>query len=77
LILPAIVTMDGQFGFNGDQFGFDVSGVSNQTVVVQGSTNLFNWIPLQTNTLTAPTWFFSDPASGGLGLRFYRLQLIP
>src|SRR5262249_38279432 len=33
------------------QFGFNVAGYSNQIVIIESSTNLLNWLPLQTNTL--------------------------
>jgi hypothetical protein len=75
---PTIVTTNGNFGFtdNESQFGFDVSAGAVQTLVVQGSTNLLNWVPLQTNVVGGPTWHFNDPSVGGFAQRFYRVLLL-
>jgi hypothetical protein len=32
------------------------------------------WFPLQTNTLTADFWYFSDPAWTNYSKRFYRVR---
>jgi hypothetical protein len=53
----------------GGQFGFTVSGVSGTQYVVQASTNLVNWVSLQTNT--AP-FNFVDTGAGAFHRRFYR-----
>lgn len=53
----------------GGQFGFTVSGVTGTQYVVQASTNLVNWVSLQTNT--AP-FNFVDPGAGSFQRRFYR-----
>ena len=37
-----ILTTDGSFGFQTNQFGFNVSGAFGQTLVVDGSTNLLD-----------------------------------
>jgi hypothetical protein len=57
-----------------NQFSFYVDWASNQTVVVEGSTNLSRpgWTPLQTNLLTSSTWYFSDPRWTNYSSRFYR-----
>ena len=47
------------------------SGVN--ALVVQGSTNLVNWVPLQTNVLGTPPWYFSDPQWTNFPGRFYRV----
>jgi hypothetical protein len=76
---PTIVTTNGNFGFtdNESQFGFDVSAGAVQTLVVQGSTNLLNWVPLQTNVVGGPTWHFDDPSVRSFAQRFYRVLLLP
>jgi hypothetical protein len=58
------------------RFNSFLSGPSGRTVVVQASTNLFNWQPIWTNTLsgTAPS-SFSDPQTGVFPHRFYRAVL--
>ncbi len=74
--MPAIQTGDGSFGVKTNQFGFNISWTSEQTVVVEASTNLANpdWQPVQTNTLTTGTAYFSDPQWMNYPGRFYRLR---
>jgi len=59
------------------QFGFDVSGPSGSNVVIQASTDLQTWIPLQTNLLGSGPLHFSDSQSPANVQRFYRAQLLP
>ena len=70
---PALViTSSGpSFGFNGGQFGFDLTGPAGKVVVVEASTDLVSWLPLWTNTLASPL-HFADPESGATSTRFYR-----
>jgi len=53
----------------GGQFGFAVSGVLGRTYVVQASTDLVHWVPVQTNT--AP-FNFVDVNTASYSKRFYR-----
>jgi hypothetical protein len=69
-----IIVDDGEFGVSSNQFGFNFSGSPGQVVVVEGSTNLSNWLPLRTNTLGADPLYFADPDSAILPWRFYRLR---
>jgi hypothetical protein len=73
----AIITTDAAFGFTNGVFGFDVSGPPGSNVVVQASTNLQTWFPLQTNLLGSGLLYFSDPQSPANVQRFYRAQLSP
>ncbi len=60
-------------GFTSGQFGFGLTGPSGQSVVVEASTDLVNWLPVWTNTLTFPAALtFTDPQSGSQSNRFYR-----
>jgi len=70
---PAILS--GSLGFAGGHFGFDLSGLTGQIVIIEGSTNLVAWTALQTNTMGAVPYHFSDPASTSLPARFYRARL--
>jgi len=74
--LPAMQTSDANFGVQTNQFGFNIKWASGQTVVVEASTNLSNpdWQPVQTNTLTTGTAYFSDPQWTNYPNRFYRLR---
>ncbi|HEX5219793.1 MAG TPA: leucine-rich repeat domain-containing protein [Verrucomicrobiae bacterium] len=55
-------------------FGFTITGVTNQTIVVEASTNLVNWRPVWTGTLSALSTNFIDPDSVNHPHRFYRAQ---
>ena len=68
----AISTTDSAFGFTNGVFGFDVIGPSGSNVVIQASTDLHTWIPLQTNLLVNGLFYFSDPQSTTNVQRFYR-----
>jgi hypothetical protein len=56
-------------------FRFRVTGTSGQSYIIQGSTNLNAWTPLQTNS----TMFydFADTNSAAYSRRFYRALLGP
>jgi hypothetical protein len=77
---PIILTDDGSFGFRTNefgvnQFGFNLTGMTGQTVVIEASTNLVNWFALATNTLGAAPLYFSDPGSTNFPVCFYRARL--
>jgi uncharacterized delta-60 repeat protein len=71
---PTILVNDGSFGVVSNQFGFHFVGTAGDVVVVEGSTNLFDWLPLQTNTLGGTPDYFSDPSWLSLPQRFYRVR---
>jgi len=52
-------------------------GPSGSNVVIQASTDLKTWIPLQTNLLGSGPLHFSDTQSPANGQRFYRAQVSP
>jgi sugar lactone lactonase YvrE len=58
----AIRSFGSEFGFH-RQFGFVVAGPAGRVAIVQTSTDLQNWLPLSTNTLTAEGWLFRDAQS--------------
>jgi len=53
---------------------FAIGGVTNQTVVVEASTNLLNWQPVWTNTLTSALTNFTDSRWTNYPARFYRVR---
>jgi hypothetical protein len=59
------------------QFGFRAGGPVGQLVVIEASTDLRTWLPLQTNTLGAAPLSFSDPQAALFPTRFYRLRSGP
>jgi hypothetical protein len=80
--LPAVLwnafiqAADGSFGVRNNQFGFNLTGASNISIVVEACTNLANpvWTPLQTLVLSNGLFYFSDPQWTNYPARFYRLS---
>ncbi len=72
---PVIQTGDGSFGVSNNQFGFNISGTNNFTVVVQACADLACpvWISLQTVTLTNGSCYFSEPLQSNNCGRYYSL----
>jgi hypothetical protein len=63
-------------GVRFSRFGFNITGPTDITVVVEVSTNLSraSWTALQTCTLTNGSFYFSDPQSTKYPPRFYRFR---
>lgn len=72
---PTIQTTGNSFGVRSNQFGFNITGTNNFTVVVEACTNLSNpsWQPLSTNTLANGSYYFSDPQWSNYPARYYGL----
>lgn len=64
----------GSAGLKPGGFGFTLAGVINQTVMVEASTNLVNWQPIWTNTLSGESADFVDPQWVNHPHRFYRAR---
>jgi hypothetical protein len=73
---PQMQIADGSFGVKANGFGFNLTGTTNISLVVDACTNLAGgiWVPLQTNTLTSGSLYFSDPQWTNYRSRFYRLR---
>jgi hypothetical protein len=73
---PLVQTSDASFGVRTNGFGFTIIWSSGMVVVVEACTNLANptWFPLQTNTLTGGSLYFSDPQWTDYPGRFYRIR---
>ena len=74
-VLPQILK-DNNLGIQSNAFGFNFTGISNQTAIVECCTN-FNqptWLPLQTNLLTGAPVYFSDTNYSHSRSAFYRLR---
>ncbi len=69
-----IIASDGNFGFTNGVFGFSFSGAPGQTAVVEGTADLLNWVPLQTNLLGPDPVYFADPQPAVPPIRFYRAR---
>ena len=74
---PIIGLSDGKFGIGTDGFGFPVTGSSATSVVLEASTNLMQWLPVETNYFGSGAWYFSDPDPPQLPQRFYRVRQWP
>jgi hypothetical protein len=75
-IPPAIVVNDSSFGVHSNQFGFNVRAIPGQAVVIEASTDLVNWVSVQTNVVTTSGLIsFTDPESGLFPHRYYRVRL--
>jgi hypothetical protein len=55
-------------------FKFSVAGGMSESWLVEVSTNLLDWMPLQTNPPTDGDTVFSDPAATNYPARFYRVR---
>ena len=73
---PQMQTSDASFGVRTNRFGFNITWTSGQVVVVEACTNLPHptWFPLQTNTLTSDSLYFSDAQWTNYPARLYRLR---
>jgi hypothetical protein len=70
-----ILNFEPNFGVRTNQFGFIISWATNIPVVVEGcSMTNATWVPLQTNTLTGGSCYFSDPQWTNYPVRCYRLR---
>jgi hypothetical protein len=63
-------------GVQANQFGFNLTRFNGQVVVVEACTDLANpdWQPVQTNTLTTSSAYFSDSQWTNYPGRFYRVR---
>jgi hypothetical protein len=73
---PLAQTSGASFGVCTNCFGFNITGPSNLIVVVEATPSLSSpdWRPVQTNTLTTGSAYFSDPQWTNFSGRFYRLR---
>lgn len=73
---PTICAVYAPIGVFNNEFQFEICGSFGQVAVVESSTNLLQWIPLQTNTFTSSPLLFRDPTWRENTSRFYRLKPI-
>jgi hypothetical protein len=66
-------------GVQNNEFGFSIIGTNGQVFVVGACTNLVNanWQPIQTNTLAAALFNFTDLQWTNYPMRFYRIGPVP
>jgi hypothetical protein len=58
-------------------FNLQVSGTTGRTYVLQGSTNLRNWIPVNTNIPASSPFTMTDPGAANFLYRYYRAVQLP
>jgi uncharacterized repeat protein (TIGR03806 family) len=71
-----VVFLPGSFFTNGT-FQMRASGVHGDTYVLQGTTNFFNWAPINTNVPPTDTFNVLDGRASNFQWRFYRLIQVP
>lgn len=71
---PQILASANGLGVQGDGFHFTISWATNGSVTVESSTDLKNWTPVITNTLTGGTSVFLNPSWTNEPQAFYRLR---
>lgn len=71
----SISTAPGSFGYSNGHFGFKLTGPTGSSVVIQASSDLLTWTPVETNILAGGVLAFTDPQSSLIGRRFYRASL--
>ncbi len=74
VITPPVMVPSG-VGYNDHHPVFSLTGLPGQPVVVQGTSNLVDWVPLWTNTLGYQALSFSDPQTNDLPQYFYRAAI--
>jgi len=74
LVYPTAMSTLASAAHASGQFALTVAGVSGYQYVVQASTDMVNWVPLQTNT--AP-FTFTDTHASQFSRRYYRSVSLP
>ena len=72
---PKIMANGSAFGIVTNDFRFEVAGLVGQVVILEGSTSLVNWIPVQTNVINLVPSTFDDFGAGSTPQQFYRARL--
>ena len=73
VIVPSAILSAPAYGAEG-AFGFNVTGAAGNNYVISTSTNLVDWIPLETNT---SPFTFTDTNAVSVPSQFYRVQPWP
>jgi uncharacterized repeat protein (TIGR03806 family) len=69
---PIRFTSPGEFT-NGN-FQVQISASTNQTYILQGSTNLVDWVSIDTNSPAVTPFYLLDPNATNFNQRYYRVQ---
>jgi hypothetical protein len=73
---PQVQTGDAMFGVRQNGFGFNIGGMPDVPLLIEGSTGFVGqpWVSLQTCTLTNGSIYFNDPQWTNYPGRFYRIR---
>ncbi len=74
--VPILMIDSPKWQTNGS-FTFRVTGTAPAGVVIQASTNLTQWTPLKTNTLSNGQLFYTNLGAAAIPRRFYRAKTPP
>jgi hypothetical protein len=74
LFLPPQIGGGSSVGIQSSEFGFNLTGGTNQTIIIEASTNLIYWQPVWTNTLTNTNITFTDSQWTNYSQRYYRAR---
>ena len=69
---PTILSLDSEALSTTNGFTMVLRGPPGFSFLVEASTNLVDWTPIQYFTITNPAVYFSDSASANSQTRFYR-----
>ena len=75
--MPAPLNLNSPAVLTNGQFTMTIHGTTGQNFVVEASTNLMNWIALQTNTLPDAATNWTDAGAPTNNHRFYRTLTLP
>jgi hypothetical protein len=75
-VAPRLSCPSGQLQVGAHGFRLHISGRENQQVILEASTNLMDWSPVGTNTLSASELDLIDPPTQGMASRFYRVRSV-
>lgn len=78
VVNPVIAASLGTATYSGSQFSLTVSGgTAGPDYILQGSTNLFDWVNIVTNSSPTLPFTLQDTNTSPFPARFYRVKLSP
>jgi hypothetical protein len=74
---PALLLLDGPFrvstySVSNGAFSLQMAGPAGANYIIEASSDLINWVPVQTNNASSGIINFTDTNAGALPYRFYR-----
>ena len=72
-----LIAAGAALGLRNGKYTFGIAGPAGHAVVVDAATDLVNWMPIETNSLTGGTVQCEDVTSDSRPHRFYRVRILP